>query len=343
MPSTVAKAFDEFDDTLKLDPSERQKAIGTHHRIREILEELEYVVGAFLQGSFARKTMVKPLRDIDMVVLIHPNLFRYVGEEVRHGFRAGAHGGPRQVMELLIQALRPHFPTATFETGKRAVTIDFGDGGFKFDVVPAIDTRGGPTSDVLIANTEINGWERSNTRQLVADVAERNQRCKGRLVHQVRMTKHAVKHNPVGEDFFGLLSESITYHVVVESLPHADACAAAFEAGVGMLRKGEILDPTKEDNLLRKLGRAAIEAAQQQFEAWSQLAEEALRLADGGDEAAAIEVWGKIFGDEFPRADAQSEHEAAVAWAAGAPTSTGRVSRARSDRRVARSSRSWRR
>jgi hypothetical protein len=39
----------------------------------------------------------------------------------------------------------------------------------------------------------------------------------------------------------------------------------------------------------------------------AQRAEEALKLAAGGDELAAAHIWADIFGDKFPRPDASEE------------------------------------
>lgn len=341
--TTEAEAFDEFDEQLKLDPAEREAAKDCHHEIGDILDEEDYTVGRFLQGSFRRKTMIKPLRDIDMVVLLHPDLRRHLGEAVEPGRHAGVAGGPRRVMELLEAALRPHYLEATFEIGKHALTIDFGDESFKFDAVPAFDTDGGPRSDVLIANTETGQWQRSNTRELIATVQDRNGECNGRFIHQVRMIKHAVKHNPsIGEDFFGLLSESITFAAVADSLPHAQACLQAFTVGAELLDGEVIFEPTGEDNLLAKLDPGVQRAAQQQFDRWRQMATEARELADRGDDAAAIEIWHRIFTEGFPSPAEQTTEEAARAWQGGAATSTGRVSDARTSRAAAPPGRSWR-
>ena len=73
MPRTVNTAFDEYDESLKLDPDERQAAIDTHHEIRDWLAEAKIAASAILQGSLARKTMLSPLRDIDMVVFLTEN------------------------------------------------------------------------------------------------------------------------------------------------------------------------------------------------------------------------------------------------------------------------------
>lgn len=338
---TVAQGFDAFHHALKLDRAERDRAVEVHNEIAGLLADQEYVDNHFLQGSLARKTMVKPLRDIDMIVTLSPSFAaRYTGQLVEKSIRASASStaGPTAAMEALQAALEPHYPAASFEIGKHALTIDFGDDGFQFDVVPAIDEG----DDVFVANTRTGNWERSNTRQLIRTVSERNQACNGRLVHQVRMLKHAVKQHPgIDGGFFGLLSESITYHAVEESLPHAEACTRAFRHGAQLLAGQRILDPTGEDNLLNKLDDDTRTAAQAAFDAWRAQAEEALNLQAAGDHAGAIDIWHRIFGDAFPAADAQSLTRAAHAWLGGGVTSAGRVTPS-TGRQIARPSRSWR-
>ena len=340
-PVTVTQAFEILHDALKLDPDERQRAIDIHNEIAGILSAEEYVEGHFLQGSLARKTMTKPLRDIDMVVTLAESFAKlYSGDLVEKGIRASAssESGPLAAMHALQAVLEPHFPGATFEVGKHALTIDFGGESFKFDVVPALDEG----DDVFIANTHTGQWERSNTRELIRTVSERNQSCNGRFVHQVRMIKHAVKQHPaIGDEFFGLLSESITYYAVEEGLPHSEACARAFSLGAQLLAGGEILDPTGEDNLLAKLDPAVKMDAQHVFAEWAEMAEEARNLATAGDDNAAIDIWHSIFGDAFPKAPKQSTAAAAEAWVGGGLTSTGRITR-HTTRETARPSRSWR-
>jgi tRNA nucleotidyltransferase (CCA-adding enzyme) len=70
-PTTVNAAFNEFDEALNLDPNERKAAQDRHRQISDVLSEAGLAVTTFLQGSFARKTMLKPLKDVDMVVVDH--------------------------------------------------------------------------------------------------------------------------------------------------------------------------------------------------------------------------------------------------------------------------------
>lgn len=85
---TTKSAFADFDAALNLDPAERVRAQNRHRRITDVLKKAEVVEGTFLQGSFARKTMPKPLKDVDMVVLIHPRLTSLLQRP----------GGPAQAM-----------------------------------------------------------------------------------------------------------------------------------------------------------------------------------------------------------------------------------------------------
>lgn len=52
-------------------------------------------------------------------------------------------------MELIVEVLTAAYPDAVVTSGCHAVKIDFGDGGFTFDVVPAFEVG---TSDVTSAS-----------------------------------------------------------------------------------------------------------------------------------------------------------------------------------------------
>ena len=54
------EAFEVFDQKLKLNPRERAAAIRLHNEITAVLLAAGVIVRAFLQGSFARKTMLGP-------------------------------------------------------------------------------------------------------------------------------------------------------------------------------------------------------------------------------------------------------------------------------------------
>jgi hypothetical protein len=304
-----------------------------HHEIRDVLRAAGVIGDAFLQGSLARKTMLAPLRDIDMVVIM----------AAAHADLLDDPDGPAAAMELIVEALTTAYPDAVVTSGCHAVKIDFGDGGFTFDVVPAFEV-GNERRDVRIADVDGRIWEVSNTRQLIQVIQDRNQACDGRWVRQARMTKDFTANALaylLPAKLPGLISEAVCYEAIKGSMSHADAMAAVFCTGAQMLL-GPISDPTDFDVLTDDVDDGVVQAAQQAFADTADRADEALRLAAEGDEDAAIDVWHEIFGDGFPAAAPPSAQAAIDSLLAGAVTSTGRPTPVRGVALDARPTRSWR-
>lgn len=331
--STVTQGFSRYDDHLKLDPDERDGARDTHRDIREVLREPGLIADAFLQGSLARKTMLAPLKDIDMVVIM----------AAAHADLLDDPDGPAEALRLLAEALAAAYPEAVLTPGCHALEIDFGNGGFAFDVVPAFEV-GNDRGDIRIADVDGRRWELSNTRELIRVIQDRNQACDGLWVRQARMTKDFVAQTlefPLPGKLPGLVSEAICYEAIHEPMSHAEAMAAVFRTGAHMLL-GPISDPTGFDVLTDHVDDVILDAAQQAFAESADRAEEALRLAAGGDQDAAIDAWHGIFGDGFSTAAPPSTQAAIDSLLAGAVTHTGRPTPVRDAALNARPTRSWR-
>jgi tRNA nucleotidyltransferase (CCA-adding enzyme) len=70
MPATVRGAFDEF--AARLEPTETQRAdaVAKHTGVRDCLNKTLWVDSAFLTGSYARRTMIRPPSDIYLFVVL---------------------------------------------------------------------------------------------------------------------------------------------------------------------------------------------------------------------------------------------------------------------------------
>lgn len=323
--TTVTDAFDEFDENLKLDPDERRAAEAVHNNITALLKDGGLITTAFLQGSFARKTMIAPLRDVDKVVILASSL----GEL-----------GPDEVMTRIRDAVASQYPDATFDRSRHALKIDFGEESFHFDTVPAWETSSAD-DDVLIANRDNGGWDRSNTRELIRTIANRNQETGGRFVHQVRMAKQAI-FNLVDGIIPGLHVESWAYQAIREGLSHDEAIAQVLAIGAVLLGD-QYFEPTGVDMISKRL-KAEVVAASQPVVAKAALdARTAVDLAAAGDHDGAIAVWHVLFGDEFPApALADAEETLQQAFAGGSVTPAGTISSARAGRQIAQPVRPWR-
>lgn len=328
--STVTGAFNLYDATLNLDKSERARAQKRHQDITALLVASGLVAPTFLQGSFARKTMRKPLKDVDMVVVM--------AEALRSGLERP--GGPARAMALLRDAVAAAYPSARFDAdgqAAHALQVTFPDLPFTFDLVPAL---AGDGEIVHIADRDDDRWEWSNARTLNRVVSEQNVATGGQWVHQVRMGK-ALKDRYDDLDLCGLAFEALAHDSIFVKKPHDVALADLLRHACTAVL-GKILEPTGVEDLTEEWDDDQRRRYADRFAALSRRSDEALRLREDGCEAAAVDVWRSVFGDDFPAAPPQSASDALAALAAGGITSTGRAVTTPRAHQPNRPARSWR-
>ena len=314
--ATVPQAFEKFEEALKLDRQEVVVARQRHNDVRDCLAETLFVRDSFLQGSFARKTMVSPLNDVDVVLLL-PDADR---DELKRP------GGPEHSMERLKDPLRRCFPGIQFDLQKKAdhaLRLDFPDVDFHIDLVPSFDLYS-DNGDIEIADRKLDTWEWSNSRELIRVVSDRNQHTSGRFVPQVRMVKTFATVTQ-GLDVCGLIAESITYNAVTSKVGDQTALLDSFRRGA-RLTSGGLTDPTGVDDLLKGWDFDRRQAAASIFSRAADLAQEAVDLEQAGDEAGAIATWGRLLGPQFPMPEGGSEPQQVFKdWFSGGKTSGNRV------------------
>jgi len=334
-PRIVAGAFDEFDENLNLDPQERRKAQTRHQEITDCLTDAGIAASTFLQGSFARKTMRKPLKDVDMVILL--------AEVHRPAWGGDGVGGPAAAMAAIQIAVTARFPGARFDvedTPAHALQVSFPDCTFTFDLVPAFaDPDGG--EDIFIADRELDQWEWSNTRTLNRVISQHNQATLGVFVHQVRMGKEYKANEPLLNELCGLAVESLAYAVIIKKMPH-DRALLTFFAHSATAVLGKVLDPTGVDDLAAEWTSAQRATYSQAFNRAADRAREAVTLAADGEHAAAIDIWHSLLGEAFPEPAAQTSAQALTGLVGGSITSTGRAVTSQRAVQPNRPGRSWR-
>ena len=281
--------FNVLDDNLKLDPEVRRRAIDAHNLLGDLLIKAGVAKRTRLQGSFARHTMRGPeLHDIDKVVELVDS----------HRNQLAGCGGSKRAMEIVRHALAPHLRGARFEIKKHALGINLPGDGFNFDAVPAFNLEDG-TGWIDIADTEDDAWEPSNTYVLIDTIAERNQACGGKFVHQVRMVKQAVHHAGLSGLLPGLHVETFAYNAITTATGHSRAVAATLSMGAQLL-DCSYTDPTGVDRISDRLAPTDVTTARTEMQRLAGLAADAERLAATGDETGAGRIWAGIFGEVFP-------------------------------------------
>lgn len=329
----VQKFLANFDTSLNLDPAERADAELTHNSIRDVLVDDEVICQSFLQGSFAKKTMLKPLADIDVVGVLPMTL-----AEVQQQPNA-----THDAMKAIRASITRAFPDATFDDdGKAAHALQVGFPGkdFTVDLVPAVpDPNDGEV--VHIANRNDDSWKRSSVKRLNRLVRERNQATNGRFIHQVRMLKAIARQQHELSEVAGIFFESAAYAVIENELDDAHAIAAALRHCVAAAQYG-IFDPAGDEELTRKWLPEERSKYVAVLKGLADLAEEAVGLDAVGEPELACEVWAKLTGQPSPDVPARSEAALFAAAQSGSMTSTGRVSSSTAGQQPMRPTRSWR-
>lgn len=324
----VGLAFRKFDEALNLDPEVRRQAIACYREATEFLIGRGLVSEGFLQGSFARKTMLKPLKDVDLIVVLSTSTAATVD---------GSANSPRAALEVIADALGEWRADARIEIKPKAVNVKFPDREFSLDVVPALL---GENGDPYIANADEGRWQQSKVRRLNALVKTRNQECSKRWVHQVRMLKSLKLTNRAFRDLPGLVFESIAYRVITQTMSD-DVAIEVFlrEASTAVL--GVIYEPTGEDDLTREWDDATRENLANAFGNLHERARQARILDQAGDSRGAHEEWYRLFGEPFPRPAPRSDAELAGLIARGSVTDSGVVSGTSAGKHALRPARAW--
>lgn len=332
MSSKVFDAFKAFDKKLKLDPAVTDQARSIAATLEECLRDAGLCQSRLLQGSFGRKTMRPPLKDVDIVIVLPDRLAEHLTQP---GMSAWAMGQFRKAITD-SQVL----PGVRFDQGKapaHALQLTIPGVDFTVDLVPAFETESPDDGWLYIADRDKDQWtKRSDVRRLRDKVAARNQQCSGVWVNQVRQAKHALDRDAgVKALVCGLIIESLAYDAVTKKLDPQQAMLAIFVAAVDSLTQP--YSGLAQDDLTAKWSRAERADVLRFFEQNRKKAVEALRLEDAGDPVAALQVWREVFGDLFPT-DVVSfaERLKTVGLVGGAVTPDGRLTTAPGNARPAR-------
>lgn len=153
---TLRQAVHDFIAALELSETERGDASRQHTYLRHGLAkrlELDPGHGAFLTGSYARSTAIRPLKDIDIFCVMTPTETLDPGKHV-----------PAAALRVVKDALEATYLGKVAEPQNRSVNIEFSGTGIAYDVVPAfVDTS--TTEEVfLIPDIDAGRWIRSNPK-----------------------------------------------------------------------------------------------------------------------------------------------------------------------------------
>jgi predicted nucleotidyltransferase len=133
MATTVRSAFEEF--AARLEPTQTQKndAATKQVGVRDCLNAKLWVANAFLTGSSARQTMIRPPSDIDLFVVLD---YSKHGADYYHGYNS-----EQNALQRFHTILKEYYSNTPIRKDHPATHLDFSTYGF--DVIPAFNRTGG--------------------------------------------------------------------------------------------------------------------------------------------------------------------------------------------------------
>ncbi len=173
--SFVSDAFTVF--LRKISPPETQieAAERSNKALREFLGNDPYfgkrVLDSFLNGSYARRTTVQPIKDVDIIIVVGPD---WLNSE------------PEVAMESLRSKLSQRYDSRRSRRRRRAVRITLSD--MQLDVVLAV-ARDGLEQPLRIPDREVEKWIVTHPKrqlQLIRSLAGATQWNYGRLVRLLK-------------------------------------------------------------------------------------------------------------------------------------------------------------
>lgn len=295
---TVNDAFRKFKSRLELTDREQTNASLRHKEVRDYIATKFAVDRDFLTGSYARHTKTKPLKDIDIFVVLKASEKHYRDKS------------PAVMIGAVYDALVEKYGSSAVRKQGRSVNIDFGvkpDSDDKtdhrilsIDVVPAFAAG----DDFEIPCTDTGTWIKTNPK-IHAEKAVKahdaySKEWKG-LVRMVKYWNNNPKHGekPVKPSFLlevmaleclhGGWGGQFDREVQALFATLADRVVDTWPDPAGL---GPAISNGMDDARKRRAQTLLLEAGRQ-----ATMAIDYVRNGRNGD---ALKVWRELFGPRFP-------------------------------------------
>lgn len=296
---TIAQAFANFMPTLELTEAQSQAAIDQHTYLREQLQQRMSVRANFLSGSYARKTAVRPLNDIDVFLVLTPT-------------RAlNADTSPAKVLAEVKRVLEEIYTAKVADPQARSVNIEFAGTGLAYDVVPAFEKR----ADVYtIPDVDASRWIETNPKVHKEMSTAANEQAAKKLKPLLKAVKHANNRHGNAARSFHL--EVLTWKVLTyDPGSYMDGLVTLLD---GLARR--VCDPCPDPAGLGADIRPApdrCERARVWLDKMAALAREAKQLSEDGRTGEAHFKMREILGEQWPEAGTSGSRRGAAVVVAG--------------------------
>ena len=284
MATTISSSFQKLKENLEITGLQKSTVSTRQENVRGVVAGEMDVLDSFLTGSYSRSTMIAPLSeaDIDILIVLDPKYYEADGQA--------------SLLDKVRRALlKTYTKTPKISRNGQAVTISFTD--FLVDVVPAFNRKGG---GYFIPNSIQNVWIATNPKVHVDVMSSENTTHNGDLVPIVKMIKGWNRNisDAFVSFYLELLAIKIFGSVTISDFP--SGIRYFFDEGREAI-KYKVQDPVEYGGKINPLGNCkTVEDAISRFETAYNRAMKAEQYARDGNTEDAVGEWRKIFGDYFP-------------------------------------------
>jgi hypothetical protein len=289
MATTVQQSFLKLKSNLEITDLQASTVSTRQEKIREVMQAGIDVLDSFLTGSYARSTMIAPLKQADIDIFFCLDVRYYTHYN-------GPNGGPAGLLDFVKRTLQKTYPqTPGISRNGQAVTITFTD--FVVDVVPGFYRQGG---GFLIPNSITGSWLSTDPKKHVELMTAANKAHNGDLVPLIKMIKGW---NKLHSEFFSSFHLEVLALQIFDNIKITDFPSGAryyFDKAREFVKK-QNLDPAGYgDDVGKYISGDKVAEAVQRFQTSYDRAVRAEDFASRGRDDLAIEMWQKIFDAYFP-------------------------------------------
>jgi hypothetical protein len=291
---TVAQAFDDLFEAIEITEAERTKASSQQKSLRKKLDGHLTLVTSYLSGSYRRRTLIRPLDDIDLLLVLDRQVYgdQFTFDSI----------GATNALDVVHAALRKAYPKTELKRHGRCVQILFAGTGIGFDVVPSIQLR---DDEFCIPDTDLGRWVKTNPKEVERLVTEANAKTDGWLVPLVKLLK-AWK-DAQGAPIRGYHLEALTYHHFTAAPTNARlGIAELFEKLAAWV---QIATPdiwAFGESPSAHLSSADAAKVAKMMTVAAEDARSAIKAEDEDRVDEAHRLWRKLFGNRYPEGGAEA-------------------------------------
>lgn len=298
MTLTIDEAFRKFKSRLELNDKEQANASSRQTEVREYLDTKFEIANSFLTGSYKRHTKTKPLKDIDIFIVL---------KELQRHYRNKA---PSVVLDDFYDALVEKYGKKAVRKQSRSVNVDFGividaDDNTDYrvvsvDVVPAFPLG----DDYEIPDNDSGKWIKTNPKIHADKATAAHQAFSNEWKGLVRMVKYWNNNPRHGEK---PVKPSFLVEVMALQCLHGgwqgrfDYELQGFFATLADRIEDGWPDPAGLGPLISNGMDAQRKArAKSLLQTASRDASNAINLVRQGCNGDALKAWRALFGPKFP-------------------------------------------